>query len=172
MQMAFLLPALLLQAASPVQDEEQAYRDRFDTALIEVCPEAIRTSGASLRDPAALATTGFVLRTDNRSMTIARAIDIEVMFVPGARAVCHLAPIRGDAVADARFNARWGEFAERNYPDVDLASVLAGPQWIPPPIHVTDNAPRPNFLMIMGHVSARGDIPETYVISVMAPPAR
>jgi hypothetical protein len=170
MPLSLLIPALLLQAAAPAQDAEQAYRDRFDTALIEICPEAVRTGGALLRDPARLGPSGFTLVSDQGGATIARAIDIEVAYMHG-QAVCHLQPVARDAAADARFTARWTDFAKRNYPAVDFARELAAPQWLPRPIHVTD-APGGGFLMIMGHVSARGSIPEVYVISVMAPPRK
>jgi hypothetical protein len=159
----------LLTAAAPVADDAEAYSVRFNTALISVCPEAVRTAGQSFTAEA-LKPLGFELISDSPTLKRARSVDVEVVYVKETPAVCHLMPPNDDAQANARFVTEWTSLAKRMYPTEDLARALGTHFWIPRPSRITDTNPPVDFLLVMGHMGATKDSPETYTASVMAPP--
>ena len=163
--MLLLLGAALLAQAAPTISSEAPYSDRFDAALITVCPRAVQSSGRSLHDATELGKSGFVFDVDAGGTVEAHSGDIRAVFVkkPG---ICHLLPANEDRWAKVRFLEKWTALAKRTYPMIDLQAEIAKPNWIPVPIRIKDAAFNVDFLLVIGHVAANQGEPEVYVVSV------
>lgn len=138
---AFASMVLVLIAPEPVDASPSHTFDAEMTAAgLTICPDAVRSGGASLEDRAALEAKGFARIDDGKSDARAALGKSRVLVIYSAKSKnCGISTF-GTSV-EASFENWWRKLAAKQWPNVRLDEVLSEPNWVSKPALFSSDGP-------------------------------
>ncbi|ATY32440.1 hypothetical protein [Sphingomonas psychrotolerans] len=127
-QATLLALCAILAPWAAAQNDPPVVHD-FAGAVSVVCPSALNSEGAWMRDPVHLSATGFTLKSDTDHILMAESKGIRVVFRVQEQ-IC----IISDAYDSEQFQRDWKWLAHSLHPNVDVGKMLAQMAWRPRPV--------------------------------------